>query len=85
MTKRSVDRAVEQFRAGERDLYTDEGQRLYSDEEHERRLEALLETFDREKGYVIAGADKTLPGCAHLVSTSKKRRGKRWFTRRRFW
>jgi hypothetical protein len=47
MTKRSVDRAVEQFRAGERDLYTDEGQRLYSDEEHERRLEALLETFDR--------------------------------------
>jgi hypothetical protein len=60
MTKRDIDRALEQFRAGERDLYTDEGYKLYSDEEHERRYEALLADFDREKDYVIADADRTI-------------------------
>jgi hypothetical protein len=60
MTKQSIDRALERFRAGERDLYTQEGQKLYSEEEYERRQEALLEEFDREAESVITEADRTI-------------------------
>jgi hypothetical protein len=60
MTTRRIDRALEQFRAGERDLYTEDGQKLYSDEEHERRHEALLERFDREKDSLVAEANRTI-------------------------
>ena len=60
MTARRIDKALEQFRAGERDLYTEDGQKLYSDEEHERRHEALLERFDREKDSAVAEADRAI-------------------------
>lgn len=60
MTTRRIDRALEEFRAGKRDLYTKDGQKLYSDEEHERRHEALLEEFDREKDSAVAEADRTI-------------------------
>jgi hypothetical protein len=60
MTTRRIDRALEQFRAGERDLYTEDGQKLYSDEEHERRHDALLAEFDREKDSAVAEADRTI-------------------------
>jgi hypothetical protein len=60
MTARRIDRALEHFRAGERDLYTEEGQKLYSDEEHERRMNALLEEFDREKDGEVAEVDRTI-------------------------
>jgi hypothetical protein len=60
MTKQSIDRALERFRAGERDLYAQEGQKLYSEEEHERRGEALLEEFDCEAESVISEADRTI-------------------------
>jgi hypothetical protein len=60
MTTRRIDRALEHFRAGERDLYTEGGQRLYSDEEHERRYDALLAEFDREKDSVVAEADRAI-------------------------
>jgi hypothetical protein len=60
MSKQSIDRALERFRAGERNLYTAEGHKLYSDEEHERRYDALLDDFDREKDSVIAEADRTI-------------------------
>jgi hypothetical protein len=46
MSKHRIDTALERFRAGERDLYTDEGQKLYSDEEHERRHDALSKLSD---------------------------------------
>ena len=60
MTTRRIDRALEEFRAGERDLYTEDGQKLYSDEEHERRHEALLERFDCEKDSAVAEADRVI-------------------------
>lgn len=60
MTTRRIDKALEHFRAGERDLYTEEGQRLYSDEEHECRHDALLAEFDREKDSAVAEADRTI-------------------------
>jgi hypothetical protein len=60
MSKQSIDRALERFRAGERNLSTAEGHKLYSDEEHERRYDALLDDFDREKDSVIAEADRTI-------------------------
>jgi hypothetical protein len=60
MTARRIDRALEQFRAGTRDLYTEDGQKLYSDEEHERRMDVLLEEFDRERDSVVADADRTI-------------------------
>ena len=60
MTARRIDKALEQFRAGERDLYTEDGQKLYSDEEHERRHEALLERFYREKDSAVAEADRAI-------------------------
>ena len=60
MTTRRIDRALEEFRAGERDLYTEDGQKLYSDEEHERRHDALLEGFDREMESIVAEADRTI-------------------------
>jgi hypothetical protein len=60
MSTRRIDRAVEKFRAGKRNLYTDDGQMLYSDEEHVRREEALLEEFDREVNSVVSGADRTI-------------------------
>jgi hypothetical protein len=60
MTKQRIDRALEKFRAGERNLYNEEGHKLYSDEEHERRHEALLEEFDREKDSVVTEADRTI-------------------------
>ena len=33
MTSQRIDRALERFRAGKQDLYTDDGQKLYSEEE----------------------------------------------------
>jgi hypothetical protein len=60
MTKQQIDRALEKFRAGERNLYNEEGQKLYSDEEHERRHDALLKEFDREKDSVVTEADRTI-------------------------
>ena len=60
MTARRIDKALEQFRAGERDLYTEDGQKLYSDEEHERRHEVLLERFYREKDSAVAEADRAI-------------------------
>ena len=60
MTSQRIDRALQRFRAGEQDLYTENGQKLYSDEEHERRLEALLEDFDREKDSVVSEAERTI-------------------------
>jgi hypothetical protein len=35
MSKQRIDGALERFRAAEQNLYTEEGQKLYSDEEHE--------------------------------------------------
>jgi len=55
-----MDRALERFRAGERDLYTEEGHKVYSDEEHERRHDALLAEFDREKDSAVAEADRAI-------------------------
>jgi hypothetical protein len=55
-----IDTALKRFRAGKRELYTEEGQKLYSDEEHERRHDALLAEFDREKDSVVAEADRTI-------------------------
>ena len=60
MTSQRIGRALEWFRAGKQDLYTESGQKLYSDEEHERRLETLLEDFDREKDSVVSEADRTI-------------------------
>ena len=60
MTSQRIGRALEWFRAGKQDLYTDDGQKLYSDEEHERRLEALLAEFDHEKDSVVSEADRTI-------------------------
>ena len=56
MIARRIDQATAAFRAGMRDLHTDDGQKLYSDEEHERRMEALLERFDREVEGVVRNA-----------------------------
>jgi hypothetical protein len=60
MSKHRIDTALERFRAGERDLYTAEGHKLYSDEEHERRHDVLLAEFDREKDNAIAEANRTI-------------------------
>src|SRR4051812_47332550 len=60
MTKQRIDRALERFRSSKQDLYTEGGQKLYSDEEHERRYESLLEEFDREKVSVVSEADRTI-------------------------
>lgn len=60
MTTGRIDQATKRYRAGERYLRTVDGQRLYSDEEHERRTEALLEEFDREVERAVAEADRTI-------------------------
>jgi hypothetical protein len=60
MSTQRIDNALEKVRRGNQNLYTEEGQRLYSDEEHERRYEALLAEFDREKDSVVAEADRTI-------------------------
>ena len=60
MTARRIDRAVEKVRTGKQNLYTEEGQMLYSNEEHARREEALLEEFDREVNSVVSGVDRTI-------------------------
>jgi hypothetical protein len=68
MTASRIDRATQRFRAGERDFYTEDGQMLYSDEEHERREDALLEEFDRELESVIAGADRAIERAARTLT-----------------
>lgn len=60
MTTGRIDQATKRYRAGERYLRTVDGQRLYSDEEHERRTEALLEEFDREVERAVAEDDRTI-------------------------
>ncbi len=60
MTTGRIDRATAAFRAGERNLYTDAGQKIYADEEHERRYDALLERFDREKDIAVGEADRAI-------------------------
>jgi hypothetical protein len=68
MTKQRIDRALERFRAGEKDLYTEEGQKLYSEEEHERRYDALLAEFDREKDSVVSEADRAIEKAEHTLT-----------------
>lgn len=60
MSTQRIDNALQKFRRGSQGLYTDEGQKLYSDEEHERRHEALLAEFDREKDSVVSEADRAI-------------------------
>ena len=60
MTTRRIDRAVEKFRAGRQNLYNEDGQKIYAEEEHERREEALLEEFGREVDSVTADAEQTI-------------------------
>jgi hypothetical protein len=57
---RRIDKALERFRAGEAELHTDDGSRLFSDEEHDRRYQALLAEFDRAKDRVVTDADKAI-------------------------
>jgi hypothetical protein len=68
MTTSRIDRATAAFRAGERDLHTVDGQKLYSDEEHERRVESLLETFNREADAAIAEADRIVERAEHTLA-----------------
>lgn len=55
-----VDQALASFRRKEQQLYREDGERIYSDEEHARRVEGLLQEFDQAKSQAEAEADRAV-------------------------
>lgn len=57
---REVDQALAGFRRKEQQLYREDGERIYSEEEHARRVEDLLQEFDQAKSRAEAEADRAV-------------------------
>jgi len=57
---RQIDDALERFREQEQLLYDENGERLWSDTEHERRYQTLLDAFDRTRDAIIQQADRKI-------------------------
>lgn len=77
-TTTEIDRAADQFRAGEQALLRPDGTRKYGDEEHTEHVQALLAAFDRtgeaavqHADAVIAESERTVHALAHGDPTDR--------------
>lgn len=53
-----LERATSAFKTAEGKLLRPDGTRLYADDEHKQRVEALLVDFDKEAGWVTEKAER---------------------------
>ncbi len=77
-TTTNIDRAADQFRAGEQALLRPDGTHKYGDAEHTERVQALLATFDRtgeaavqHAETLIAESERTVHALAHGDPTDR--------------